>query len=269
LIAGIVGLRTRALELDRLRLEKAIAERSEELEAALREVAELSLTDPLTQARNRRFLVASIGREVARAKRDQVSNKPAADRGILFLLVDLDFFKEVNDRFGHAAGDRVLIEASRRIAGVGRESDFLVRWGGEEFLLVVPDAGFERGPLMAQRILDTFRAAPFDLGDGSSLRQSCSIGWAPFPWVPDGSSGSPSPGWEAVVDLADRALYVAKREGRDRAVGVLPLQGSKPTEKALDLADGEAMRLVRSGAAVSSAELAQPAGASSSGASGP
>ena len=219
-LAGAVRLRTRQLEADRRRLETAVAERSAALARAVEELEVASSTDFLTGVHNRRYLYARLDAEVAEAL-GSYGGAAAGSRGrdLLAYLVDLDFFKAVNDRHGHDRGDRLLVEVARRLQGVIRSGDLLVRWGGEEFLILARGADRAEGGAFARRILAAVGDRPFDLGGGAVLERTCSVGWAPFPWFP----GAPGAlGLEQVLTLADHALYLAKGEGRDRAVGALP-----------------------------------------------
>jgi len=133
--------------------------------------------------------------------------------------VDIDHFKDVNDEYGHDAGDRVLVQIAQRLSRVVRESDFLIRWGGEEFLVVFRAAERNDGALLAARILRSINSVEFDLGNERRLARSCSVGWAAFPWLPPACSDLSV---EEVLRLADRGLYLAKQGGRNQAVGVVP-----------------------------------------------
>ena len=225
---GVLRFRTYSLEKDRRRLELAVAERSQELERLNQELREASLTDPLTGTRNRRFFQVTIENDVRQAVRsylretDQVRN-----RDLIFYLIDADHFKEVNDLYGHAAGDELLAEMTRRIQSAIRMSDVLVRWGGEEFLVVSRYTERSQATTLASRILQAIGNEPFVLKNAPMpLRKTCSIGWAAFPWfctAPDAVR------YEIVVELADRALYVAKQKGRNHAVGMLPVQADLET----------------------------------------
>jgi diguanylate cyclase (GGDEF)-like protein len=235
-LAGTVRLRTRKLEAERERLEAAVAERSAALARAVEELEIASSTDFLTGARNRRYLSAQIGAEVEHAL--------SATADLLVFLVDLDFFKAVNDRHGHGYGDRLLVEVARRLEGTLRAGDLLVRWGGEEFLILARGADREQANAFAGRILAAVGDRPFELGEGVSLECTCSVGWAPFPWFPDVPEAV---GFEQVVTLADHALYLAKGAGRDQAVGAAPLGPAPAGFWQLPLAEGEGrwVRLVR------------------------
>jgi len=159
----------------------------------------VAVTDPLTGAYNREFLVARLPQEIEAAIE--------RDRTLSVAMVDVDHFKAVNDQYGHGIGDVVLAEVARRLRGAIRAGDLLVRYGGEEFLAVLPkaDAGraWEVGERMRQRVCE--RA--FDVGDGLALLLRISVGiaqWRMGEKMPD------------LIDRADVALYGAKERGRNR-----------------------------------------------------
>jgi diguanylate cyclase (GGDEF)-like protein len=228
-----VFLRTRRLDRRRVELEKAVAERSAELLQKNKELEEVSLTDPLTATRNRRYFYETISKDIAQAVRSHLKTldpaaTPAPRQELIFVLVDIDRFKRVNDEMGHAAGDELLRQMAKRIASVMRRSDDLVRWGGEEFLLVCRTTDRENASLLCNRVLDAVRNQPFDVGNGVEIHKTCSIGWAPFPWFKDDVNMLSI---DNVIEMADRALYIAKREGRNRAYGLLPTENVYKCEK--------------------------------------
>jgi diguanylate cyclase (GGDEF)-like protein len=230
-----VSWRTKALQRRKNELEKAVAERSAELLEKNKELKEISLNDPLTGARNRRYFYETIPTDIAQAMRSQLkTNDRKADqrREVIFVLVDIDRFKRVNDEMGHAAGDRLLQEVAKRINGVMRRTDDLVRWGGEEFLLVCRTTDRENAGLLCNRVLEAVRDLPFDVGNGVQVHKTCSIGWAPYPWLPDDVGMLTM---ENVLELADKALYMAKREGRNRSYGLLPAATALASEKSLSI----------------------------------
>jgi diguanylate cyclase (GGDEF)-like protein len=221
---GFFSLRTKADSRRRRELEQAVAQRSAELLQKNKELEEISLTDPLTMTRNRRYFYETIATDVAQALRSHLKNSdPEVPVGpkqeLIFVLVDIDRFKRVNDELGHAAGDRLLQEVAKRIASVMRRSDDLVRWGGEEFLLVCRTTDRENASLLCNRVLEAIRELPFDVGNGVEVHKTCSIGWAPFPWLKDDVNLLSI---DNVIELADKGLYLAKREGRNRSFGMLP-----------------------------------------------
>jgi diguanylate cyclase (GGDEF)-like protein len=190
-----------------------------ELRRANLVLQESSTTDPLTGIRNRRFFSATVQRDVAQSVRAHLEGGDSSERDLVFYVIDLDNFKKVNDRYGHDGGDRVLIEAARRISSAIRNSDLLVRWGGEEFLVVSRSADRRQAGILAQRVLDAFRTKPFSIESSDQLDQTCSIGWAAFPWLEDDVQAI---SYERVLKFADRALYRAKKAGKDQAVGMIP-----------------------------------------------
>jgi diguanylate cyclase (GGDEF)-like protein len=209
------------------RLERAVAERSAELAKANLELQEASLCDPLTGVHNRRFFRSMIEADASQATRAYRGSEIYGrdHRDIIFFLVDIDHFKEVNDEYGHDAGDRVLVQIAERLNRVVRESDFLIRWGGEEFLVVCRAAERSDGALLASRILKAVNSVEFDLGSDRKLARSCSVGWAPFPWLPPAYSDLPV---DEVLRLADRGLYLAKQQGRNQAVGLVANTNAPP-----------------------------------------
>jgi diguanylate cyclase (GGDEF)-like protein len=222
-LVGVIRNRTKQLERERLRLEKAVEERSAALAEANRVLEEMTLTDPLTSVRNRRYFQATIAADVGQVVRGYVSgdnSRAQRNRDLIFYLIDADHFKEINDRFGHDAGDQVLIEMTRRISSAIRHSDVLVRWGGEEFLVVSRFTERTEAVALAARVLGNVAREPFEIkGAGVSLHRTCSIGWAAFPWDTESPEAM---SYEEVLGLADRALYEAKHSGRNQAVGALP-----------------------------------------------
>jgi diguanylate cyclase (GGDEF)-like protein len=234
---GYVSLRTRALNHRRLELEKAVAQRSAELLQKNKELEEVSLTDPLTATRNRRYFYETISADVAQSTRSHLKSSSSIDSSLsgqelILLLVDIDRFKRVNDDLGHAAGDRLLQAVAKRIEGVMRRTDYLVRWGGEEFLLVCRSTDRENASFLCKRVLEAIREVPFDVGNGVEIHKTCSIGWAPFPWLKE-DVGLLS--IDNVIELADKALYLAKREGRNRSYGLLPAVDVYRSEKSVSI----------------------------------
>lgn len=234
---AFVSLRTRNLNRRQTELEQAVAQRSAELVQKNDELREMTLTDPLTGTRNRRYFYETIEKDIAQADRSLVKSLDpetlsAPRQELIFVLVDIDRFKRVNDELGHAAGDRLLREVAKRIGSVMRRSDDLVRWGGEEFLLVCRTTDRANTPLLCSRVLDAVREVPFDVGNGVEIHKTCSIGWAPYPWLKD-EVGLLS--MNNVIELADKALYLAKREGRNRAYGLLPAENAGKSERSVSI----------------------------------
>ncbi len=163
-----------------------------------REAQRLSVTDPLTGAGNLRHMTTTLAREVERATRFQ--------RPLSLLLLDLDFFKNVNDTYGHTVGDAVLRELARRLASCVREVDVVARYGGEEFVVVTPETDIEGAERLAARICEAVREEPFLVGE-DVVKVTVSVGIAALP-----QHGSAS---GDLVRAADEGLYAAKHAGRD------------------------------------------------------
>lgn len=163
-------------------------------------------TDVLTGWHNRRYLQVRLNEELARARRDQ--------QHVVCLMLDVDHFKAVNDKYGHVAGDVVLQEIASRIDAQVRKSDVAARYGGEEFVVLLPDTDTESGVTLAERIRSAVCAAPFELPDGSSRDVTASIGIAGV--TPDTDDDELKNLAESLIARADVALYCAKAEGRNR-----------------------------------------------------
>ncbi len=163
-----------------------------------------SETDPLTGLANRRHFQAAI-------KALSGSDGLAAS----VFLIDIDHFKRINDSFGHAAGDAVLIEIARRLREAVRDDDLIVRWGGEEFLIVARTREGAFAPQLAQRLLDLIGAQPMG-HEGRTVPVTASIGFVSLPVPPHGLRLS----WERAIDLVDTVMYLAKAHGRNKAYGV-------------------------------------------------
>lgn len=230
MVYALVQLRTRQLRLRQSELQRMVHERTVDLEsltlALKREstaLEESSLTDPLTGLRNRRFLTQHIEAEAALAVREYESHfkygaKLRDDVGLIFFLFDIDFFKQVNDRHGHAAGDAVIRQMSDRLVGVFRDTDYLVRWGGEEFLVVARATPRNLAAALAERARGAVADQPFELDDGSLLSKTCSIGFCCFPLSRQHAGAL---GWDVAIKIADEALYVVKDAGRNGWLGAL------------------------------------------------
>ncbi|WP_005035938.1 GGDEF domain-containing protein [Holophaga foetida] len=228
-------------DLDRYTLERSLRLSSEEmrelthrLQAALEHLRKLSMTDELTGLMNRRFLNVAIREEVAKAIRNHRNihrghpERVTSNVDIAFVMVDIDHFKHVNDTYGHRAGDQVIIQVCQLLAGACRDTDSVIRWGGEEFLIVARDLDTSGlGPL-CERIRRSVAEHPFQIGQRDPLSVTCSIGAAVFPFL---GSAPNALTWERVVDLADTCLYAAKRSGRDAWVRI----GSTELTSAQDL----------------------------------
>lgn len=227
-VLGLLQWRTGQLQRRKQMLERSVSERTAELlqmsaalEAKSVALEEASRTDPLTGLHNRRFLTEHIDRDVALALRRYDAQVPDDDSDLIFFLIDIDHFKSVNDQYGHAAGDAVLQQMRARLLSIFRDSDYLIRWGGEEFLVVARATRRSRASELAERARAAVAGADFELPDGSALARSCSIGYACFPLC---ASAPQALGWPEMIEIADAALYHVKHHGRDGWCGVSGVQ---------------------------------------------
>ena len=177
---------------------------SDNLRATVRDGLRLAVIDPLTGLHNRRYGLNQLAgiAEAARVERACFA----------VMVVDLDRFKTVNDRWGHAAGDAVLVEVAQRLADNIRAGDLLARIGGEEFLIALPGAALPEARAVAERLCDVVKDRPIALPGGGSLRITTSIGLA----VSQGGAPLQREAVQSVIDRADRALLTAKSAGRNR-----------------------------------------------------
>jgi len=228
-VAGVVQWRTLRLRRGKEELESRIAERTAELQemaaalAAKSEALEMaSLTDPLTGLHNRRFLSERIDADIALSIRRHEDRQrrvetPGDDADLIFFLIDIDHFKQVNDQYGHGAGDAVLSQMRDRLRGIFRESDYVIRWGGEEFLAVARGTRRDRAADLAERVRMAVAGKQFALPDGRLLPKTCSVGYACFPL----SRRFPRAlDWQAAREVADACLYLVKNGGRNGWCGV-------------------------------------------------
>ena len=176
---------------------------NDRLRNSVRQTIELAVTDGLTGLHNRRYLDTHLRTLFARAK---VRGRP-----LTICITDIDRFKQVNDVYGHDAGDEVLKEFAGRVRATVRGADLACRFGGEEFVLVMPDTPAEVAASVAERLRSMIEARPFQLRSGESpLMLTASMGIATL------APGMETP--EQLLKQADRALYEAKNSGRNRVV---------------------------------------------------
>ncbi len=169
-----------------------------------------SISDPLTGLLNRRSFLSAMQSRTASAKRRQNEAPPHEDA---LILIDVDHFKQVNDKHGHAAGDAVLIELSKRLKHTLRESDMILRWGGEEFLVLAKESSCQNTKKIIGKILEAINGSSVSIG-AKEVPVTVSIGAINLPF--DGLSENDL-NWEAALKIADMALYLSKAHGRNRA----------------------------------------------------
>ena len=212
LLLGYGGHRwqLRALTQRRAVLETIVAQRTDALAIANQQLEKASYTDALTGLRNRRYLQNQLPQDLAFYRR-KGQDSYDADHILLFLLVDIDHFKAINDRHGHGGGDLVLQQFSALLGELVRVGDYVTRWGGEEFLIVSRPLSREHSIAYAARICTEVSRHSFNAGADAPLMLSCSVGFSEYPLkaTPAGLD------WQDLVELADRALYHVKETGRD------------------------------------------------------
>ena len=221
-LLAVYRRRIRQLERREQELEALVARRT-------RELKEATLRDDLTGLRNRRFLQEIVHPETELfaerkqflAQHDGTRAARSVDLFMGLFLVDIDFFKQINESYGHVAGDRVLQQFGAVLSQAMRKDDIAVRWGGEEFLIVLRHTAYEHIAEFATKLRRRIENAVFRVSEDpdDTVRRTCSVGYAPFPFHGDEPERL---SFEQVVMLADLALYQAKQTGRNRTVGVMP-----------------------------------------------
>ena len=184
----------------RLRAGRRILDLQEQLLQAQEALREQATHDGLTGLWNRTSILEILQKEAARAAREETP--------LAVLMADLDFFKKINDTYGHLAGDSVLRESARRMRGIVRAYDAIGRYGGEEFLVVLPGCDESGGLAQAERLRESIAGQPIPTSVGD-VAVTCSLGLS---WTRE-----PEPSaTKELLSLADSALYAAKRSGRNR-----------------------------------------------------
>ncbi|BAU23791.1 hypothetical protein THC_1426 [Caldimicrobium thiodismutans] len=168
----------------------------------IKEYRELSIRDPLLGIYNRRFLIEMLKKEEKKAKR---TGKPFS-----IILADLDHFKKINDTYGHFVGDRILKEFSDLVGSLIRGMDYFARFGGEEFLIMLPEISKDSAVLVAERIRKALEKHEILISEGQTIKLTASFGVAEYP--------ADALNYEGLIKKADTRLYQAKAEGRNRVV---------------------------------------------------
>jgi len=210
-----VDMHLKLLDINR-NLENKVLDRTKQLQ-------EVSVTDQLTGLKNRRFLMNNLDKDISRVlnlyvdkTKGKVSLLPK-NSDLIFLLIDLDHFKRVNDIYGHTVGDAVLMQITGILEHVFRESDYLIRWGGEEFLVIARFTNRNNAANLAEKLRLAIENHDFDIGEDKILKETCSIGFACYPFLPHAPDALD---WSNTIDIADLCLYAAKRTSRNAWVGL-------------------------------------------------
>jgi diguanylate cyclase (GGDEF)-like protein len=208
------------------KLETRIAERTKELEAANAALKEASLCDSLTGLRNRRYIQEYVvdyvnkflkSKLLTSEKMPDQRNNSTNDAVIGIMMLDIDHFKKTNDKYGHAAGDHALKQLSIRMKDSFRSDDIVIRWGGEEFLVILNKIDPRYMPNLTKKMLRIFRETKVVFDEKTEGVLTCSIGSTTFPIsdrFPDLIS------FNDCINCCDQALYLSKQGGRNRATYV-------------------------------------------------
>lgn len=203
-------------------MEEKVRERTAQLNTANEKLRELSLHDPLTSLYNRRYafeftyskITKFIQNKIMIEKKLEKRNPSLEGNVIGVFLIDIDHFKEVNDTYGHLVGDNVLIALSQTLKKIIRDEDILVRWGGEEFLIILYNTKPEYLEKFSQKVLDEIKGTTIKVSENETIYKTCSLGFLEMPLA---ISKSDLLNMEQMINISDYALYHAKENGRNCA----------------------------------------------------
>ena len=247
IVGNFIYMERRKLRLEtqqRIKMEQEvalrtheIAERNAELETAINELEAASITDSLTGLRNRRFLYDYIDKEIEAIEtlRDNVNSGRQASVAIdlspslFFLMIDLDGFKAINDEHGHHSGDMALHQVCDILRACCGKSSEIIRWGGDEFLVVDRQNSRLTVEKLAERIRGRLAEHQYQLGGGHVGKLSGSIGLAMYPFIARHPNALT---WEQVIGVADQASYVAKNTQRNAWVNLYSTPKTDPGDLA-------------------------------------
>jgi diguanylate cyclase (GGDEF)-like protein len=210
-------LRTRSLQANQAQLEEKIKQHTLQLEIsnqklhdAVEALRETSQTDQLTGLKNRRYLSSQLPADLSHFERELTAQNEGDT--MIFALVDIDHFKNINDTYGHKAGDDVIKKFSQLIKDHIREGDYAVRWGGEEFIIVFRAMPADMASVIIDRLRKAIAETDFVVSENKTETITCSIGYAEYPFFKNDIQRL---SWEHTIELADHALYCVKENGRN------------------------------------------------------
>ena len=203
-----------------VRTEK-LQDSNEQLKVLNKALQESSLSDPLTGLRNRRFVFEEVSRDLDVIQRRLGNERNGVDQSdvsdLVFMMIDLDNFKPINDTYGHAAGDEMLLQLRDVLLGICRRSDFVIRWGGDEFVVIAKQTRGNEAEQLAERIRSSVAGTNFMLSDGQIVRTTCSVGFVSYPLFRNKHDDSDL---DQIISVADGLMYEAKKN-RNAWVGML------------------------------------------------
>ncbi len=218
---GLHRTRLRTLEARKRELESLVAARTDDLARVNHKLEMMSQTDPLTGLRNRHYLGIQLPADMAYYERE-VRASGRGDLVLTLAFVDIDHFKTINDRYGHQVDDQVLKQFARIFESQVRTGDYVLRWGGEEFVLLFRPMPATEPVRIAERVRRAVASHAFAAEGVSLFNITCSIGFVQYPLSGELDRDLD---WEQMIALADQALYYVKQTGRNGWAGVCPQPG--------------------------------------------
>jgi len=230
-IARLYRKKAELREQYQIQLQKEVNIRTSELQLANDQLLQASITDQLTGLHNRRYLsdviekrLEDIRHRFSQAILDDDMNAASGPR-LMALMFDLDGFKPINDNYGHDAGDKVIVQVATLLQNECRENDIVIRWGGDEYMVVAVVEDLTEAKVFAERIRQSISTHAFDVGLSNKFHLSSSLGFALYPF----SHYAPhSITWDQVHLLADHALYISKDAGRNTWTGIIQTDKELP-----------------------------------------
>ena len=220
-------------------LYRRVRKVNEQLQQANTQLSFHAVRDPLTGLYNRRSFVELM--KARQAQTEAERREDSADNPDCMILMDIDLFKHINDTWGHAVGDSVLSEVAHRLKKAVRDSDMVLRWGGEEFLIYSPKSNPVQITGLVDRVLRTIGEQPVEVGD---LRVPVTM-TAGFISLPFSGVSETLCDWEKTLQIADMALYLGKAHGRNRAYGLARLL--VPSEQAMPILERDLSAAISGG----------------------